>query len=238
MFASKHVMRNWKRSRLRLWHSSDIFPRGEHAPGPPSKCVFSNCLQARPWWHSSVCNISPSILRRIYYSVVLPKALYACELWNTYSASDILRLERVHGYCVKHIYGLFTPTSTLFAFTCLCTVRIETLIEYRKLTLLGQLCRLENDYLCKIVFVNRLVRYHHGDRQSTGFIPDICSLLVRYSLLDHLTRFLSTGHFPSKYSWKRILNHWITNRVVICISPLWKIVQIKTEFCYNHCEMC
>jgi len=51
----------------------------------------------------NICNygIHPSAmshetLKTIYTSVVIPKALFGCELWNPYSQEDITKLERAH----------------------------------------------------------------------------------------------------------------------------------------------
>ena len=44
---------------------------------------------------------NPLTLRTLYYSCVIPKALYGSELWSCLSNSDMLRLERSHRVCVK-----------------------------------------------------------------------------------------------------------------------------------------
>ena len=39
-----------------------------------------------------------------------------------------------------------------------------------------------------------------------GYIPDICRLLQKYSLMDHVYQHIFSGvQFPSKYKWKRIV---------------------------------
>ena len=55
-------MRNWKRSGLCLRHLVTFFPRGSMPPDPPSKCVFSNCLQARPWMGSNNNNYNNKVV--------------------------------------------------------------------------------------------------------------------------------------------------------------------------------
>jgi hypothetical protein len=37
--------------------------------------------------------LNPITSRTIYSSIVIPKALYGCELWNKYSLTDIRKLE-------------------------------------------------------------------------------------------------------------------------------------------------
>ena len=51
--------------------------------------------------NSAFCEteLHPLTLKRIYDFVVLPKALYGCELWCDIRQSDILALERSHRLC-------------------------------------------------------------------------------------------------------------------------------------------
>lgn len=87
---------------------------------------------------------------------------------------------------------------------------ISTLINYRKLQLFGQLCKLPSKYLAKQIFVNRLIRFVNIDRQKQGFIPDIYRILQYYDLLHVFYTFIESGIFPSK---------------PCRISPLWTIIR-------------
>ena len=104
----------------------------------------------------NICNsglhpkaLSPLTLRTIYETMVIPKALYGCETWTMYSKQDILRLERAHRFCIKHIQRLPRNASTNLSLCTLNMCSIETIIDYRKLQLCGQLCRLPCHYLAK-----------------------------------------------------------------------------------------
>ena len=48
--------------------------------------------------------------KRIYNSVVLPKALYGCELWSNLHHDHIMSLERAQRFCIKFMQ--FVPKST------------------------------------------------------------------------------------------------------------------------------
>jgi hypothetical protein len=166
----------------------------------------------------SICNsglhpvsISPATLRKIYMTVVVPKALYGCENWTCYSNKDISNLELAHNFCVKFIQNFHKSISTKFALCMLNIPNILTMINYRKLQLFGQLCRLPSKYLAKQIFVNRLIRYVSVDRQKHGFIPDIYRLLQKYDLLYVIYTFIDTGVFPSKLKWKKILQMKVIN---------------------------
>ena len=90
---------------------------------------------------------------------------------------------------------------------------IETLIDYRKLQFMGQLCRLSNQYLAKTVLNHRLVRYaNHADNQTLGFLPEVYRLIQKYELQQYVDLYLESGEFPTNYMWKSILKRNVLNR--------------------------
>ncbi len=149
--------------------------------------------------------MNPLTLRTIYNSVVIPKSLYGAELWNSFSVSDLSRLEIAHRFCVKYIQNLNMHTSTDFALVTLNMTSIETIIDYKKLQFLGQLCNLPCKFLAKSVFTHRLVRFLNMHKQHAGSVPDIYRLLQKYNLANVLKTYAETGTFPSKSSWKLML---------------------------------
>ena len=99
--------------------------------------------------------LHPLTCKTIYKSIVLPKALYGCENWDNLSDTDLHTLERAHRFCVKHMQSLSTRTRTDTALSLLGVFPIETDIDFRKLTLFGQFCRLNSDIWVKRMFLNR-----------------------------------------------------------------------------------
>ncbi|KAH3693536.1 uncharacterized protein LOC127862565 [Dreissena polymorpha] len=155
-------------------------------------------------------SLSPITLRTIYQSVVVPKALYGCELWTVIGASDMLRLERSHRFCIKSMQQFHSLTNTDFALASINVNSIENIIDRKKLVFFGQLCRLPNQYLAKQVFINRLVRYLNNDKQTKGFVPEIYRLLYKYQLQSCLDGYLQSGLFPSKQAWKQMLQRSVS----------------------------
>ena len=153
--------------------------------------------------------INPLTMKTIYNSVVIPKGLYGCELWSCLSSSDILKLERSHRFCVKYAQSFSQNMNTDFSLNAFGSVPIEHLIDYRKLSFWGQLCRLANRYLAKQMFTHRLVRFLHFDRQTKGFIPDGYKLLCKYGLCYILDNYVESGQFPSPSVWKNMLQKCI-----------------------------
>ena len=52
------------------------------------------------------------LLQPIYKSIVLPKALYGCEVWSQLSPTQLSTLERAHRFCVKFMQSLPRNTDT------------------------------------------------------------------------------------------------------------------------------
>jgi len=91
-------------------------------------------------------NINPLTSKTIYKSVVIPKALYGCELWSNLTVKDIEKLERSHRFCLKYMQQLSQHTNNRYTLSVINIDSLETYIYYRKLQFLGQLCRLSPQY--------------------------------------------------------------------------------------------
>ena len=128
-------------------------------------------------------NLHPLTCIKIYYSVVLPKALYGCENWFDLTESELLSLERAHRFCVKHMQSRSKRTRTDAALSLLGVFPIELELDSRKLTLFGQMCRLNSNSWVKNVFLNRLTSFTtHSNGRQIGFIADIFRLLGNINL--------------------------------------------------------
>ena len=51
-------------------------------------------------------SMNPITGRKIYERIVLPSALYGCELWSDLTRTEIKMLETAHKFCLKFIQGL------------------------------------------------------------------------------------------------------------------------------------
>ena len=73
--------------------------------------------------------------------------------------SDVLSMERAHRFCIKFMQGLHRRTRTDIAPSIISIYSIESEIDFRKLILFGQLCRLNFEHWLRVVFLNRLCTY-------------------------------------------------------------------------------
>ena len=150
--------------------------------------------------------IHPISAKHLYETIVLPKALYGCELWSDLSKDEILSLEIAHRFCLKLIQGLPKSSRSDIVLTTLGMLPIEAEIDKRKLVFLGQLCRIENDNVVKKLFNYRLCYYFNNCSKVSGFIPDIHRICGKYGLAEVLEKYYRTGVFPAKSVWKRTVN--------------------------------
>ena len=77
--------------------------------------------------------------KRLYNSVVLPKALYGCELWSNLHKTHIMSLERAYRFCINLMQSLPKFTSTDASLALIGMYPIEAEIDCNKLIFLGQL---------------------------------------------------------------------------------------------------
>ena len=149
--------------------------------------------------------LNPITSKHIYKTIVLPKALYGCEIWDNLSIKHLDMLEMAHRFCVKYLQSLPKRTNTDLALSLINLQNIEHEIDYRKLMFLRQLCCLPLDYTAKEIFLYRLVNFNGRISSQRGFIPDIHRILEKYSLTHVLHTFAEIGTFISKTSWKRLV---------------------------------
>ena len=117
---------------------------------------------------------------KIYKSIVLPRAMYGCELWSNITQSRSVKLEQAHRFCICFMY-----TKTDVCLSLIGKMPLNFHIDERKLVFVGQICRLAADQVLRSIFCYRLASYYGPfahNRPQLGFIPSITQLLRKYSL--------------------------------------------------------
>ena len=156
-------------------------------------------------------DLNPLTWKRIYKTIVLPKALYGCELWSNMSQTDMLLLERSHRLCLKTMQGIGRYTRTYITVNLLGSLNVQFEIEKPKTSLLGQLCRLDPHFAVKRLFLHWLINHYLFHQLRTGFIVDVFRILEEYDLGYVLTEYITSGTFQSRHSWKKLIRNKLSD---------------------------
>ncbi|MES9881493.1 MAG: reverse transcriptase family protein [Sedimenticola sp.] len=154
-------------------------------------------------------DLHPLTSKKLYNTVVLTKAVYGCEMWNSLSSQQVSVIERGHRFCVKVMQNIPLGTRTDIALSVIGQNPLQSEIDRRKLMFFGQLCLLPTECVANQVFINRLIHCDYNPARKRGFFPDIYRLLRKYSLLNYLHTFINDGVFVSKFTWKRVVSNVI-----------------------------
>ncbi len=168
------------------------------------------CSKAKASFFSllSVClhpsYINPMAAASLVHKVCIPTLLFGAELWNKLTNSDCMKLERFLRMAAKKIQSFPIRTRTDICVSMIGWKNIQSEIDYRKLTFLGNLCRLPITSLTRKVFNARVSLFVcRTDSCQRGYIPDIATILAKYNMSHILISYVQSGSFPSKYAWSK-----------------------------------
>ena len=99
---------------------------------------------------------NPHVISRLYTACVLPRALFACELWTNLTKTDLQKLESTHHLCLKNAQGLPFLTRSDMVTGLLGFTSIETYIDQQRLQFFGALCRQNHTDIVSKVFMLRI----------------------------------------------------------------------------------
>ncbi len=149
--------------------------------------------------------LNPLTALKLYKSIVLPRALFGCDLWSDIPVHSMRKLEVIHHFCLKYMQGFRKRTRSDAVLGMLGETSIESFIDLQKLNFLFGLCSSRANYVVRYLFLQRLYQYRmHCSVVHKGFIPDITRILHKYGLSDYLDRFAEYSVFPGKYVWKSV----------------------------------
>jgi len=176
--------------------------------------------------------VNPKVSVDIYSKVIIPIALYGSELWSNLTF-DISAISRVQHYAIKRILGLPTTTRSDMAESMVGLYRLPSHIDLRKMMFLHKIISLNylSGSVSRNIFIRKPVLYINDKTHVTsGFIPDICHMMLKYNLHSIINNFLAPEcYVPSTYVWKSVVKRSITSREI----QLWDYrTSVDTDFVF------
>ena len=113
-------------------------------------------------------------------------------------------MTRSHRNRVKYMQSISKYSDYNILLSLIGLLPITAEIDFKKLTLLGQFCRLTSELSVKIIFTKRLVSYMRNPSRTRGFILECLKLSCKYNLVEPLNSFMNEGVFVSARSWKKL----------------------------------
>ncbi|MES9884793.1 MAG: reverse transcriptase family protein, partial [Sedimenticola sp.] len=151
--------------------------------------------------------LNPRVSIKLYKSVVMSTLTYGCEVWNDLGNQDYHELNTLQHMCIKRIQNFKKLTRSDMCESMLGMQSITAEVDRRKLLFLQKLCDSHSSTISSNIFHYKLNMYRNQRlHKMTGYIPDIHRLLNKYKLSDHLRTYIETLTFPTKYTWKGIVN--------------------------------
>ena len=113
----------------------------------------------------------------------MPCALYGSELWNGMSQNDISTVNRLQHFIVQTIQSFHIRTRSDMCESMLGLNRLSSEVEKRKLMFLHKILNISTNSISQKLFIRKYVMFVSDfNSVKLGFIPDVCSLLLKYEL--------------------------------------------------------
>ena len=140
----------------------------------------------------------------VWKRVIIPTALYGCELWGTLTAIELVMLEQAQRHFARFAlnFDKRSPNDS-----CICNLglwTIEGLIDKFKLLMFGRLCRAGTETIHKQLFNLRLAQMICGEFEKTSVTYDILKTLMKYDMQSFVEIYTQETFIPDKNGHKSI----------------------------------
>ena len=148
----------------------------------------------------------------IFWSVIVPIATYGCELLLL-SDKSIALLESFQEHIGKRIQRFSKFAPRVCSFYTLGWVRLERLVEVKKMLFIRSILCLKDDVCVKIIFCERANYFFNNydeikDDYSISPVFDLIKTAMTFGLIEHVRNFIRYGCYLSKtkcrdLDWRR-----------------------------------
>ena len=147
----------------------------------------------------ATCNV-------VFWSVVVPTALYGCEMWILDDGSLSI-IEEFQNFIGKRIQRIHPKAPNTCSYYGLGWMRLERIIQIRKLMFIRTIMVMEDSALSKIIFKERAARYFLNDgadreNPSNSTVYDLLNVSSLFGLLEEVKNMVERDHIYSKQKWR------------------------------------
>ena len=150
----------------------------------------------------ATCNV-------VFWSVVVPTAIYGCEVWIMDAASLDL-IEEFQNYVGKRMQRLHSRAPISCSFFGLGWMRLERVIQIRKLMFIRSIIIMDLNALSRKIFCERAAQYfndvvYNSENICQSTVFDLLNVCDIFGMLDEVRNMIERDHYYPKAMWKEMV---------------------------------
>ena len=148
----------------------------------------------------ATCNI-------IFWSIIVPVALYGCEVWRL-NDDSISELENFQNYTCKKIQRFHPRVPNASSLYSLGWMRLERYVQIKKLLFVRSIMAMNDGEVAKVFFVERTKSFYLGENNIPGewsIVHDILTVVSLFGLETEIRNMVERDYSYDKSVWKRIV---------------------------------
>ena len=165
----------------------------------------------------ATCNV-------IFWTVIVPIALYGCELWHL-NCDSIKILETFQIYAGKKVQRFYPRSPNTCSFFGLGWMQLTRVVQVRKLLFIRALLALDDDSLSKKIFIER-ARVFYGNEDNAplseewSIVDNLLNVANVFRFDDEIRNMILRGHVYPKATWKRMVweRGWALEETYWCLE--------------------
>ena len=154
------------------------------------------------------CGLTMATCNLVFWSVVVPVALYGCELWRLNEESFKL-LESFQNYACKRIQRFHPRAPNACGLYSLGWVRLERYIQVKKMLFIRSILTMEEGSVAKTIFSERVKQLNQAGTplkdEEYSIVSNLMNVVSVFNLSREVLNMIERGHVYEKATWKKII---------------------------------